>query len=55
MIGRLPDNDGCCDNCDTYLNGLDGFDNHKYLWKWVKCRFKSSIAKDNIRLENGGI
>ena len=51
MAERFPDVDWYCDKCGTYLNDQSGLNDHKYLWKYTKCGFKSSIFKDNIRWE----
>ncbi|MFW3654634.1 Sec23/Sec24 zinc finger-containing protein [Vagococcus fluvialis] len=51
MAERFPNIDWYCDNCNSYLNEQDNFDDHKYTWKCTNCDFKSSISRDNIREE----
>ena len=45
---RFPDIDWWCDRCGAYLNGQEGFDDHKYIWKCTECGHKNSISSDNI-------
>ena len=47
-MGRFPDVDWYCDECDDWLNGQAGFDDRKDTWTCRACGHSNRISSDEI-------
>jgi hypothetical protein len=48
-ISRFPGVAWYCDNCNAYLSGQAGFDDHKRVWKCTGCGHPNRISASEIR------
>lgn len=46
---RFPGVAWYCDDCDAYLTGQVGFDDHNHVWKCTQCGQDNDISPSNVR------